>query len=149
MSFTILAEAITIATEIPNSGEKWFNILDICVKNYKSFIKGHYKDAIKKVFPFGQLLDRFSQLMRVIMKYFTCEGRFSRLYKYHVRLLMHFTGVKPLNLFYYLYKILAKMAEKVQHRESDHQAILFHHALIKFIFLHQLVDNNITWETFI
>jgi len=63
------------------------------------------------------------------MKYFTCEGRFSRLYKYHV------TGVKTLNLSYYLYKILAKMEEKVQHRQSDHQTNVFHHALIKIIVL--------------
>jgi hypothetical protein len=83
------------------------------------------------------------------MNYFTCEGIFSKLYKYHVRLLIHFTGLKPLNLSYYLYKSLDKMVEKVQHRISDHQASLFHHALIKIIVLHKLAQMNITWETFI
>ena len=34
-------------------GEKWFKSLDLDVQNYKPFIKGHYKDAIKKVFTFG------------------------------------------------------------------------------------------------
>jgi len=35
--------------------------------------------------------------LRVIQRYFTCEGRFDRVYQYHVRLLMHFTGKNPLN----------------------------------------------------
>jgi len=83
------------------------------VQNYKPFIKGHNKDAIKKAFPFGQFLDRFAPLMRAIIEYFTCEGIFSRFYKYHVIFIMQFTGVKPLNLSYYLYKSLAKMEDKL------------------------------------
>ena len=81
MIFKISTEDIGRTTRIPNSGEKWFKILYLDVQNYKSFIKGHYKYAIKKVFPFGQLFDRFAPLMRVIMKYFIGEGRFYRLYK--------------------------------------------------------------------
>jgi len=70
------------------------------------------------------------------MKYFTCEGSFSATYKYHVRLLTHFTNVKPLNLPYYLYRNLGKMAKKVQNKMNDHEASLYHHALIKIIVLH-------------
>jgi len=66
-----------------------------------------------------------------------------------VRLLIHFTVVKALNLVYYLYKSLTKIAQKVQHRQSDYERSLFHHSLIKIIILHQLTENNITWETFI
>ena len=113
VSFTISIEVIATATLIPKIWEKWFKNSDLDVQNYRAFIKSHYKDAIKNFFPFGQLLNNFSPLMKAIMRYFTCEGRFSRFYKYHVRLLMHFTGVKILNLPYYLYKSLDKMVEKV------------------------------------
>lgn len=82
------------------------------------------------------------------MKYFTCESRSSAMYKYHIRLLMHFTDVKPLNLPHYLYKTLVKMAKKVQNRKGDHQASFYHHALIKIIVLHQLEQMSISWETF-
>lgn len=111
--FTISIEIIAAATRVPNKGEIWIKNLDLGLQNYKPFIKGHYRHNIKKVFPFAQPLEKFAPLMRVIMKYFTCEGRFSIFYKYHVIFIMHFTGVKPLNLAYYLYKSLAKMEEKV------------------------------------
>ena len=48
--------------------------------------------------------------MKIIMKYFTCEGKFSRLYSYHIQLLMHFTGFRMLNLPYYLYHDINKMS---------------------------------------
>ena len=78
-SSKISSELISIATGIPNNGEKWFKNLDLDVQNYRSFIKGHYKDAIKKFFHFGQLLDNFGRFMNDIMRYFTCEAKFSRL----------------------------------------------------------------------
>ena len=84
------------------------------------------------------------------MKYFSCEGRFSRLYTYHIQLLMHFTRVKMLNIPYYLFQSIDKMAFIVQKREYEHQmSSLFHHSLIKIIVLHHLDDLKIAWEIFI
>ena len=48
------------------------------------------------------------------MKYVTCEGRISRLYSYHIWLLMHFTRVRMLHIPYYLYRSIDKMAYIVQ-----------------------------------
>ncbi len=87
--------------------------MDLDIENYKPFLKPHYKDAPKHIFPFRQFLDRYAPLIKMIMRYFTCEGRFSRLYQYHIRLLMHFTTVKPLNLPHNLYRNLVKMTKKV------------------------------------
>jgi hypothetical protein len=81
ITFTISTEAIVEATDIPNSGEKWFKNLDPDTQHYRPFFKGDYKEGIKKVFPFGQLLEKYAPLMKIIMKYFSCEGRFPRLYK--------------------------------------------------------------------
>ena len=76
VSFTISTKAITTATWIIDSGDKWFKNSYLEVRNYKAFIKSLYKDTIKKIFPFEQLLDTFAPLIKAIMRYFTCEDRF-------------------------------------------------------------------------
>ena len=60
------------------------------------------------------------EMMRKIIKYFTCEWRYSRAYSYHIRLLMHFTRVKLLNLPYYIYRSIDKMASVVKKRSYAH-----------------------------
>ena len=102
IEFTLSAKAITSATWIPNEGEFWFNGMELDLENYPMFSKPHYRDESEHVFPFRNLLDNYAPLMKLIMKYFTCEGIFSRLYQYHVRLLMHFTATRSLNLSNYL-----------------------------------------------
>lgn len=95
------------------------------------------------------MLERYAPFMKVVMKFFTCEGRFSRLYQYHIRLLMHFIVAKSLNLSSYLYKSLTKMSERVQLKGKVHYPSLFHHSLIKVIVLHQFKEKNMTWDAFI
>ena len=88
--------------------------------------------------------------MKVIMKYFTCEGRFDKFYAYHVRLLMHFTRNRQLNLPYFLFKSIEKMASTVQKKAPPLQIpSLFHHSLIKIIILHQLEKKEVPWDVFI
>ena len=114
------------------------------------FIKTRYRGGNKIVFPFSHLKHRFASLMLVIMKYFTYEGRYSRLYTYHVRLLMHFTGAKVLKLPYYLYRSIEKMSSVVRRRTPFQKMhSLFHHSLIKMVVLHQLEKQGITWDVFI
>lgn len=84
---------------------------------YEPYLKPRYKDYNKSIFPFSHLLERYAPLMRIIMKYFTCEGRFSRLYYYHIRLLMHFNMVKMLHLPYYFYRSIDKISYIVQKRD--------------------------------
>jgi len=87
--------------------------------------------------------------MKVFMNFFTCEGRFSRLYQYYIRLLMHFTVAKSLNLCSYLYKSLTKISKRVKLKGKENYPGLFHHSLIKVIILHHLEKKNMTWDTFI
>jgi len=134
--FPVSAEIIASTTIIPNEGEISFKRMDLDLEHYKMFLKPQYKESPSHIFPSKQLLDKYTPLMNIIMKYFTCEGRFSKLYQYHIRLLMHFTSMKLLNLPNYLYSRLVKMDEKVHSKGRDHQASLFHHALIKVIVLH-------------
>lgn len=71
------------------------------------------------------------------------------LYAYHFRLLMHFTSQKPLNMCNYLFKSISKMSEKIKMKNKEHYPSLFHHNLIKTIFIHQLAEKGMTWEPFL
>jgi len=74
-----------------------------------------------------------------------CEGRYVRNMIYHFRLLLHFSGEKPLNMPYYLLKILTKMASKVHAKHQKASNSLFHHGLIKLIVLEEMSRRDKTW----
>ncbi len=98
VTFTLSPNIISEATGIPNVGEKWNKGQYIDREYYEPYIKAKYHNKLKRVFPFKFLEDRFPPLMKIIIKYFTCEGWFSRLYAYHIRLLMHFNRVRMMNI---------------------------------------------------
>ena len=134
--FMLSVEAISQATIIPKHGENWFKGMNLYLEEYKPYLKSQYKGAHSHVFPFKYLLERYAPLMKVVMKFFTCEGKFSRLYQYHIRLLMHFTVAKSLNLSSYLYRNLTKMFERVKLKGKVPYPSPLHHSLIKVIILH-------------
>ena len=77
VTFTLSLVIISEATSIPNVGEKWNKGQGIDREYYEPYIKAKYHNKLKRVFPFKFLKDRFAPLMKIIIKYFTCEGRFS------------------------------------------------------------------------
>ena len=132
VTFIVSPSIIADATRILNVGEKWYKARDLDEHYYEPYIKPKYRNKAKIHFPF------------------TCEGRFSRLYTYHIRLLMHFTRVRMLNLPYFLFRNIEKMAHFVQKKPYPQQmSSLYHYSLIKMILLHHLSLLNISWETFI
>ena len=102
VTFTLTPKSISLATDIPNIGEQWNKRQKIDWKHYKPYIKPGFLRQLKRVFPFWYVKDEYAPLMKLIMKYFSCEGRFSRLYAYHIRLLMHFTQVRMMNIHYFM-----------------------------------------------
>jgi hypothetical protein len=62
---------------------------------------------------------------------------------------MHFTGKKPLNLPYYLFRSLGKMVDRVQVRRDQGEPSLFHFSLIKLLVLEELRKRNQDWEVFV
>ena len=134
VKFELTTNAISMATGIPCIGERWFKQNHLDLSHYCPFFKPTCQIDCKTMFPFCHLLDMYSLLMKIIMKYFTCEGRFSRVYSYHIRLLMHFTETKLLHFPYYLCKINEKMSSIMQKRlPSQQMSSLFHHSLIREI----------------
>jgi len=88
--------------------------------------------------------------MKLIIKYFTCEGRFSKLYAYHIRLLMHFTRVIMMSIPYFICKNIERMTV-IAKRKSYPQQLnrIYHFSVIKIIVLHHLTQFGMPWETFI
>ena len=88
--------------------------------------------------------------MKLIIRYFSCKGRFSRLYAYHIRLLMHFMRVRMMNVPYFMCRNIERMTTLVQKKtpEQQHNNI-YHYALIKIIVVYQLGLQGIAWEEFI
>jgi len=41
------------------------------------------------------------------------------------------------------------MSEKIQVKNKEHYPSIFRHSLIKTIFIHQLVEKNMTWDSFL
>lgn len=150
VTFTISSGIIVAATGIPNVHERWFKAQNLDNQYYEPYFKPRYINERKKVFPFSHLLDTYAPMMTIIMKYFTCEGRFSRLYTYHIRLFMHFTRFKMLNIPYYFFGSIRKMAYTVQGKTYEKKMnSLSYHSLVKIIVLHHLNQLNISWDTFI
>ena len=77
LDFKLSPRAISKATKIPYIGEKWFKQTYLDLNHYKPFLKPDHQDACKAIFHFSHLLTSYAPLMRVIIKYFTSEGRFS------------------------------------------------------------------------
>jgi len=138
LEFIVSKETIFHFTKIPLLGEIWFKGMELDASHYKYFVKPQYKGKYGHTFQKNYLLNHYNKLLKVIQRYFTCEGHFSRVYQYHISLLMHFTSKRSLNLPYYLFKNLGKMVEKVQSKGEKHLPNLFHFVLIKLLVLNEL-----------
>ena len=94
---------------------------------------------MSRVFPFKFLEDRYGPLMKLIIKYFTCEGRLSRIYAYHIRLLMHFTRVRMMSIPYFICKNIERMIVIAKRKLYPQQLNnIYHFVVIKIIVVHQL-----------
>lgn len=150
VTFTLTPESISLATGIPNVEEQWNKRQKIDKEHYDPYIKPVYLRQLNRFFPFWYLKDSYAPLMKLIIKYFSCEGRFSFLYSYHIRLLMHFTRVRMMNLPYFMCQNIEKMTTLLQKKTPQQQYNnVYHFSLIKIVVMHQLGLQDISWEDFI
>lgn len=71
---------IANATNLPTIGEKWFKGDELDIVAYKQFVNPEYLDSFASTFPKIYLQEKYIDLLKVIKTYFTCKGRFSRIY---------------------------------------------------------------------
>jgi hypothetical protein len=58
----------------------------------KEFLKHEYQEEnLFKGVPISHMFECFDEMLKVIQRYFTCEGRFNMVYQYHIILLLHLT----------------------------------------------------------
>jgi len=114
VNFTMTPETISEATGIPNIGEEWNKRQQLDRAYYEPYIRPGYLRQLSRVFPFRFLKEEYAPLMKLIIRYFSCEGHFSRLYAYHIRLLMHFTRVHMMRIPYFMYHNIEWMTFLVQ-----------------------------------
>lgn len=106
VEFTFLVASISLDTGLPDNGEYWFKGMSLDLEYYSPLLKTPYRENNAHVMPSRYLLENYAPLMKIVMKLFTCEGRFFIFYAYHICLLMHFTSQKPLNMCNYLCRLL-------------------------------------------
>ena len=114
VDFTLTPETIAQATGIPNVGEIWNKRKVLDTVQFEPFVRPPFMRHLAGVFPFRFLRSQYAPMMRLIMLYFTCEGRFSQIYSYHIRLLMHFTRVQMMNIPVFFYHNIERMVSVMQ-----------------------------------
>ena len=72
---TLIAEV----AELPRIGEKWLKTTITEDMEFRSYLKPEQKNVVwKKSIPSTWLEEKWQQLLKVIMVYITCEGRYNR-----------------------------------------------------------------------
>ena len=127
---------IAQATDLPRTGENWFKTTITKDVEFRSYMKPKHKKIVwKKSIPTTWLEENGKHLLKAILVYITCDGRYNRVMIYHFKLMNHFTSKSPMNLPFYLHKSLTKMAHQVKAQPTKIVGRLSHHGLIKLIFL--------------
>ena len=66
-------------TEIPRTKEKWFKTTITKDVEFRSYLKPEHRDIVwKKSVPSTWLEERWQQLLKAILVYITCDGRYNR-----------------------------------------------------------------------
>ena len=103
----------------------------------KIFLKPEFAETdLTKEVPRSYIKNTYANMLFNIQRYFSCEERYHKVYSYHFKLLLHFTGMISLDFPFFLFRSLAKMADKVQMKAQYYETSLFHHGLVKLIVLH-------------
>jgi hypothetical protein len=72
------------------------------------------------------MMEGFDKMLKVIQRYFTCEGIFNMIYQYHIRLQLHFIDKDAMNLPFYLFRSIGKMSDMVQGKSKSVDTSAFH-----------------------
>ena len=92
---------------------------------------------------------KWRDILNIIQIYITREGRFTTMFRYHLRFLMHLNGESRLNFPYYLFKSIENMVTRVRNHPDHNTHSVFHHELIKLLITTELERFDISWHHFI
>jgi hypothetical protein len=98
--------------------------------------------------PQSVLKPNWRNFLFIIHKFISCEGRYGLVFLYHIRTILHFKVGKEINLPFYLWSSLKKMAQGIQRNPRNIQRSLYHHGFIRIIVEEELKKTNDSWEQF-
>ena len=133
--FVINEDKITEATKLPQVGEHWFKGSKVNKKRCLSLLLPLPDNIkLKTGLPVKFLKPEWRAFYEILVMYVSCDGCFSHLHYYHLRLLLALQGCR-INLSFYLWQSLKKMSHAVQSFDNLERS-LFHHGLVKIILQH-------------
>jgi hypothetical protein len=99
---------------LPQTGEKWVKNKALKVKSLTPFLLGNRRNPNWATgVPRAWFKDPCWDLIFLIQKHVMCEDRFSLVYLYHIRILLHIKGDRALNMPHCLLKSITKMFKTI------------------------------------
>jgi hypothetical protein len=147
MLMLVTEQTIAKACRLVVGGERWWKKEHVVTEFVNQFLLPDKQNPDwRRGIPRSWVRPEWHTALVVIHRYITCEGRFSLVYIYHIRILMHLNGDYPLNLPYFLLKSLTKMSKKVQSISTNAKGSLFHQVLIKTLVMSALNELQKPWN---
>jgi hypothetical protein len=142
-----IEHSISKACKFSIGGERWWKKEHVVMEFVNQFLlPDKHNPYWKKGVPHNWIIQEWHTVLIIIHRYIEFEGRFSLVYIYHIRLLMNINGDYPLNIPYFLLKILSKMSKRVQSHPTTTKGSLFHQVLIKTQVVSALSEVQKPWN---
>ena len=92
VKFTVTEVFIAEAIGLLRTGERWFKNREFHNDSWKQILKSPNMDVsvFKKGILSSALKKKWRNILLLLQKFVTCEGRYGTFYVYHIRLMMHF-----------------------------------------------------------
>ena len=94
LNFRLTEDILAQIIGLPQQGEIFFKTKQLKEKAWIPFLCRSREGSVnwKKGIPRSWLVHPWDEIVYVIQKFITCEGRFSIVYLYHIKLLQHLKG---------------------------------------------------------
>ena len=150
-SFRVSEDTIAQATGVSPEGEKYFKTKQFKEKSWTQFMSRSRVSAVnwKKGVPRSWLVHPWDEMVYILQKFVTCEGRYSIVYLYHIKLLLHIKKQCTISLPYFLLQSLTKMSKTVQKQKGNEDKSLYHFGLIRILIEDEMQRRGKTWKEFL
>jgi hypothetical protein len=147
LEFEVTEKFISESIQLPTTGQIWTKGQPVDKKICTQLLKPQYRERQWSEGTSRSWLEpQWAQLLAILQCYLTCEGRYTIIFPYHARLLLHFTGTL-LNIPLFLLKSLKRMVEQVQ-KANEFRGSLFHFGLVKILITSALSKKQESWDLF-
>lgn len=150
-SFKVSEDTIAQAIGISPEGEKHFKTKQFKEKSWTQFMSRSRVSSVnwKKGVPRSWLVHPWDEMVYILQKFVTYEGRYSIVYLYHIKLLLHLKRQCVISLPYFLLQSLTKMSKTIQKQKGNENKNLYHFGLVKILIEHELQRRGKTSKEFL